>query len=144
MKISFDLDGTLFGIHSDKLVQIYKTSLANGDEVGILTGRTPLHRESSIETLKRIGITYWDFWYDAEYMNPSEVALVTMDIMTMKPSQREGVHRYKVRMIRETGIDEHYDDETRWMVIYDSTLPAVDVTKWGGEPGVNIIHHKAV
>jgi hypothetical protein len=47
-------------------------------------------------------------------------------------------------MIRETGIDEHYDDETRWMVIYDSTLPAVDVTKWGGEPGVNIIHHKAV
>ena len=141
MKVAFDLDGTLFGVNSKRLVGIYNSLLESGAEVGILTGRTPLYRNSSMETLKRIGINHWDFWYDSEYMRPSELVLITMDIMAMKPDMREAVHKYKARMIREMSIDRHYDDETRWIILYDPSLPIVDVTSWGGEPGVNIIHY---
>ena len=138
MKVSFDLDGTLFGVNYRRLVQIYNSLHDTGAEIGILTGRTPAMRASSMSILNQIGIQGWNFWYDAEYMNAEEASLIPVRTY-VAPDEREGIHRFKVRMIEEKEISRHYDDEVRWMIQYAPESPLVDVTKWGGDVDENII-----
>lgn len=145
MKISFDLDGTLFGVFGPYLVNVYDDYLARGFEVGILTGRCMVNPVEKIqEEVKRIGVPKWDFWYDATMMNGLEKVLLrspiegrNIDILSVPPEQRIAVHIFKNRVIKEKEIGLHFDDEAKFMLVQDPAVPVFDIMEWGGEVGVN-------
>jgi len=138
MKVSFDLDGTLFGVFGPYLINVYDDYVAKGYEVGILTGRCMFNPVDMVQAeVKRIGIKKWDFWYDATMMSGLEKTLVQGNILELPPEQRISVHMFKNRMIRDTKINLHFDDEARFMRQLDSQVPVFDVTQWGGEMCVN-------
>jgi hypothetical protein len=134
MKVSFDLDGTLFGVHSEKLVDIYNRGLEHGDTMGILTARGLNNPRGIIQAeVRRLGIAHWDFWYDAVLMTQDEIKDIIDLHGVLSPAERLGAHKFKKRMIESTNISLHFDDECEWLWKLSPQLPLIDVSKWGGD-----------
>lgn len=94
MKISFDLDGTLFDQDIGLVLQVIFLNLQEaGHEVGILTGHAAGQRGNDLHKLERMGIKP-DFYIGSEKGFPDE--------------QQNA--RWKAEQIRKYKIDYHFDD----------------------------------
>lgn len=141
LKVSFDLDGTLFGIHSKRLVRTYNKCLEMGCTVGILTGRGINNPRKIIQAeVRRLGISHWDFWYDASHLTDEERNDIHDITGKTGSTLNPGVIRFKKRMLMTTGIDMHFDDECKmlWKEAPELGEPLkgvvlIDVTRWGGD-----------
>lgn len=92
MKISLDLDGTLYH-HPDFFRELMRLFLAAGHEVGILTGHRMDSGDHDIEKLIALGFPRPSFYFGR-----------TPDYMHLN-----GAH-YKSMIIAREGIDIHFDD----------------------------------
>ena len=91
MKISFDLDGTIYD-HQEFFQELFKVFQEFGHTMGILTGHASTSEEADLRKLEAIQI-YPDFYFGR-----------TLDYIPLN-----GAH-FKSMIIKREGIDIHFDD----------------------------------
>lgn len=92
MRISFDLDGTLYA-HPKAFNTLYVALTQAGHTVGLLTGHNSADREEDVARLTGLGFGPWDFF---EYTNTANNVPATIAA--------------KIQYLIDHAIDIHFDD----------------------------------